>query len=645
MNAGRTTGCRAGARLVIAAAVVCALGLSAAAEDKPWPAAVQGHKPVRPGEHPRLIFRKDDVPELRRRAATPEGKAILARCTKMLAARFTTWNAAGHAFCYQATGDKAHAERARQAAEQMMAGAANPDSRYNYLHPNGQLRAGPALGAMGLAYDMACDGWDEAFRKKVAEHIFNHSYTREIVESPRHGPGCNHYGAHQGGVGIALLALKGDGHVDDKTLDRWLASVVANVKRELTIGHGPKGYYYEGHHCGRLSSNTGVIPFLQCYRNAAGKDLVANCTHAEWLVTQWVYEFVRLGGQCRNLQRGMYASDPLPRGSSLSADGDFAQGFGICPAEHVPTVLWVYNRCVEPEGAAKTYDVLEYPHLAAWALWNWPWGVKEKNPGEIFPRVHHDPGPGYFVFRNGWTDGGDDIIVTALLGSTPRGGRGMAHGGSVLVLGLEAIRATFPGMFTASRMTYFKPEKDGSGVLSAVPIDGSTWKILADDPPKRLEPAVAAGPKLDAVASLAGLNGPDEDLAGFTLEEKKAPAKPKQAKPKAPAPTYGEVTSLAVDYSGRCGSACLIAMVGPQAGYGVAYWMEVVSGRIQDVQADNGANTKTTVLRAGPHVYYLMTVQKGDPPVVKAKGDKVVVGGRTVWFDGKKIVLGDAPAP
>ena len=45
-----------------------------------WPGAVTGHKPPLPGEHPRLAFRKADIPLLRQRAAeTPEGKAILAR--------------------------------------------------------------------------------------------------------------------------------------------------------------------------------------------------------------------------------------------------------------------------------------------------------------------------------------------------------------------------------------------------------------------------------------------------------------------------------------------------------------------------------------------------------------------------------------
>jgi len=60
--------------------------------------------------HPRLFFKKSDLPEIRRRAATPEGKIIVAKLHELLAKPFeieqsqTTnsrlaglW-AAGHAF-------------------------------------------------------------------------------------------------------------------------------------------------------------------------------------------------------------------------------------------------------------------------------------------------------------------------------------------------------------------------------------------------------------------------------------------------------------------------------------------------------------------------------------------------------------------
>ena len=45
-------------------------------ETADWPADVAGWKAPAAGEHPRLLFRKADLPELKKRAQTPEGKAF-----------------------------------------------------------------------------------------------------------------------------------------------------------------------------------------------------------------------------------------------------------------------------------------------------------------------------------------------------------------------------------------------------------------------------------------------------------------------------------------------------------------------------------------------------------------------------------------
>ena len=50
----------------------------------PWPAEVKGHVPPRPGEHPRLLFRRSDLPTLRARAKTPQGRAIVRRLRALL---------------------------------------------------------------------------------------------------------------------------------------------------------------------------------------------------------------------------------------------------------------------------------------------------------------------------------------------------------------------------------------------------------------------------------------------------------------------------------------------------------------------------------------------------------------------------------
>lgn len=559
---------------------------------KDWSVAVQGWKPVAAGEHPRLIFRKQDVAALRKRAETPAGKVIIERAKKLLEAPFTTWHAAGHAFLYQVTGDQAWADKAKEAAGQTLARQPNPDGRYTWPG-NGQLRAGPCLSALALAYDMAYDGWDAATRETIAKGIVANKFLEEIANRPRHAPGCNHWGAHTGGAGIALLALRGDAVVDTERIEELLAKVIHNACREIAEGYSSRGYYYEGHHCGRLSSNTGLVPFIQAYRVAMGRDLVPNSPNAQWLLTKWVYEFVDhpliqgSAGLYTYNSRGMYAREFGRQGGSTG--GDFAQGFGICPKENVPAVLWLYNHIIEP--GEKTYGIEPpYPHLAAYALANWPIDVAEKNPAEVLPLSMVDEGAGYCVFRNGWADKGN-IVVTALLGSSPSAGRGMAAGGSIMVAG-KGLKYTFPGMFHSSKITYSKLNKDGSGVVS--------------------------GRVLDKTGH--GKSGPALAL------------------PKTP-------TSLAVDYSGASGAPLLVAQVGPQVGYRVEYWMDIkklnLPQEVKEATGQDGFATQTTLNTTDPAMpWAIMTLQKGDAPAVVVEGNKVKVGGQTLTFDGEKIVLG-----
>lgn len=183
--------------------------------------------PVAPGEHPRLIFRKTEVGTLRKRAATPEGRIIMSRLRQILLGPltadflrihpepgvnademlapflqqtngpFTVWHATGWAFLYQMTGDTRYADRAAQFARRAMSGETNPDNRYTWPG-NGQLRAGPTLSAIALAYDMAYDGWDAATRREIADGIIRNPFLAQIANALRHCPGCNHWGAHTG---------------------------------------------------------------------------------------------------------------------------------------------------------------------------------------------------------------------------------------------------------------------------------------------------------------------------------------------------------------------------------------------------------------------------------------------------------------
>ena len=119
-----------------------------------WPADVPGWERPRPGEHPRLLFRKSDLSDLKKRAEMPEGRAIVARLRFLLdgedgdtllpagqpqytVGAFTIGHAAGYGLLYQLTGEKKYAELGLKCFDRMLAGEPDRDGRYSFTNPNG----------------------------------------------------------------------------------------------------------------------------------------------------------------------------------------------------------------------------------------------------------------------------------------------------------------------------------------------------------------------------------------------------------------------------------------------------------------------------------------------------------------------------
>ncbi|MCH8511801.1 MAG: hypothetical protein LAT83_09125 [Kiritimatiellae bacterium] len=149
-------------------------------------------------EHPRLLFRADDLPAIRERAATPLGQAALAQMENSVA---------GVAFQYALTGDQAHADEAKRLLNQLMEdgehGQNNVLSRYYAWR----------LEQAALAFDFCYHAWDEEFRAKVSD------YMRTQMNVLMHGRGTlsnrvrwGHGGPHAPALfyaaGIAALTLQ-----------------------------------------------------------------------------------------------------------------------------------------------------------------------------------------------------------------------------------------------------------------------------------------------------------------------------------------------------------------------------------------------------------------------------------------------------
>jgi hypothetical protein len=489
---------------------------TAVKDDRPWFVPVKGFKPVQPGEHPRLFFRKADVPELRRRAATPEGQRIVKRLRQLLngsdgetlptlynpakqayeknkfkaaPGAYSIASAAGFGFLYQLTGDKKYAALARQCVEKGWQGQRDFDDRYAWVAPGGELRAGPSIAWTAVAYDLCYDAWEPAFRTKAALAIQNYADTRggewnnpegitlrKMVLQPRQGPGSNHYGAVCGGCGLAVLAIKDDPGTDAKLLNKYLEVLEQHAVRQLSAGWGDGGYYQEGWGASQVGTQGGFLCFLQALKVAAGHDYLNVDRPNASYVTMVPRAMMLLGPPAvypyRSNMGGTYGSPEFHRErAGFSHGGHFCEGFGAVADKHKPGLLWVYNHCVVSDPADHDFDT---PSLYAFrpmlALVNWPTfaGVQERNPAEAMPRVTRDQRYDYFVFRNRWQDA-DDIVATVLIrqpdGTRPR---------NVMVWGLRT-RNELPEPQRNVPVTHFQAGKDGSGTLST-----AEWAMAVD---------------------------------------------------------------------------------------------------------------------------------------------------------------------
>lgn len=477
-------------------------------DDRPWFVPAANHRPFAPGEHPRLFFRRSDVPELRRRAETPEGKRIIARLRLLLngsdgesmtaifnpatkaydsnrykarPGAYSISHAAGYGFLYQLTGDAKYAAFARQCVEKAFAGQRDFDDRYAWVAPGGELRAGPSIAWYAVAYDLCYDAWDPDFRTKVALAIQNYTDSaggewnnpegitlRKMVLTPKQGPGSNHFGAVVGGCGLAVLAIKDDPGTDKELLQKYMEVLDRQVVRHFLGGWGDGGYYKEGWGASTVGTQGSFLCFLQALKVAWGRDyLNVDRTSASY-ITMVPRCLMIIGPPAvmpyRSNMPPSYGSENFHRErDGFSHGGHYCEGFGAIADRFKPALLWTYNHMIEPDRARDDFDTPSlYPHRPMMALINWPTfsGITERNPVEVMPRVTRDRLYDYFVFRNRWQDK-DDIVTTFIInypdGTKPR---------DVMVWGL-GLRLTLGEPRRGAKVTQFVAGADGSGAVAA----------------------------------------------------------------------------------------------------------------------------------------------------------------------------------
>ncbi len=576
------------------AVVLAVVGLSAlgyAGEPTACPAPVSGFVSPAAGEHPRLFFRKAELPAIKARAATEDGKRMVARLRFLLdgangdkmpelfndspkvvtqdhsasnvqnaphGKAFTLWHAAGYGMLFQLTGEKKYADLGRLCVEKMFDGQRDRDPVYSIYDPHGALRAGPSVGALAMAYDLNYEGWDEAFRLTVAKGLANFKGVKpntslaELAVGSRHNPPKNHWGGQVGGAALALLAIKDDPGVDMAVIGPLLEKNKNAIRRQLDEGYSEFGFQSEGQGPGSITSDTAYVPALQAWRVAGGQDYLTPRPRASWILMLKVHDLFTINGNPWLFNRNMgygpsygigdYSETKERKG--LSRGGQWAQGFGAIEEKYKGAALWCYNNILEPDPAKRTYDTVSlYPHRAVLALVNWPIGVKEQNPGEVIPKLVRDNN-GYITTRNGWT-GMNDCGVSAMGG--PKGGPIMAWG-----LGIRVDWGSWGGS-----VSHWEDGKDGS----------------------------------------------------FSVGN-----------------TKGDYF-MAVDFSKKSGADMLIAVAGK------------ARGKDQEVKGSDGATMIATSHKLGEKDVQIRTYARGKQPERTVTGDTLRVGGQSVKFDGEKFTL------
>jgi hypothetical protein len=623
-----------------------------------WSQPAPGFKPLEPGEHPRLIFRKGDLEELKRRAATPEGKAIMDRCMALLDKNIATHNkcqpmfCAGHGFAYQMTGDRAYADKARAfLADKIMPMPAGSQD----------IHFGPYAMGAALTFDFCYDAWPPEFRTQVVDWLMKR--TRDLATGENIGtyspnPWHNHNGVRAPCCGLAAIALvgeKGSDGTEMPGLDKLIHIIARDVRRYLVLGLGETGWCMEGDFYKRMTWNAGPGHFIRAYRAALGGDLTDAWPGAYTILGEWMQE--PPGARTGALDLGNDESSGL-----------WPAGLVTVPPAMRPGARWLYDRTFGLEGD-KTFGCA-WAYQAAYALANYPFDVPARPPGECLPWAAPDLRKGHYVFRRPWADKNDCLAVLHYKSEVLRGCHYERAGdtgdvevwalGKPWISGVSLPAAGPTNTFLGAKTTYFNATEDGAAVLSLrlddIYLTESAGKAAPKGGKKRGEAAPPADPFAETRPPAAKADDAGMAAQGVTV-------------PRAPG-TYVDhgvraMRYMAVDFSGACGAPALFAILDQVQGAKSVAWRLALAKEAGAVKVDGAAFTagdpgglhlrgvfaapaapklSGNLSAAGGDEYFVVfTIQNGPAPAVKVEGDgakaRVSVGGRTVSFDGAKIVL------
>jgi hypothetical protein len=223
-----------------------ATGKVTGAVKPPRPLLVKDYVPLDPDEHPRVLFRKQDIPALREKLNTPLGQAYFAKAsakTLNYYAKSTlapwAWDPINCGVLYQLTGDTNWADHAKAVIER---GLDNSDEYFSDFGA-GSGNCGNRIIMAALTLDLCWDAWPAEFRKALTDrlreempNLLKHLYCTSYANTH---PCSNYYGPGYGGPCITALVLwgmKGDEPV--KPVDPLTRARPITPPADFTPGDG-----------------------------------------------------------------------------------------------------------------------------------------------------------------------------------------------------------------------------------------------------------------------------------------------------------------------------------------------------------------------------------------------------------------------
>jgi hypothetical protein len=636
--------------LGLLALLVAALVPAGGAGADDWPRHLEGHAPLAPDEHPRLIVRAGPALDaLRAKADTPWGGKVVARMSQAL--RLTEklavtgrnrevlkeagFKAAGYASRYLLAGEAKDASRAGMIVLDEI--AAYPMNASLPVMDRCSRLQGAAF-----AYDLAFAGWTPEVRKKVRQFLFAEA---DRLLDKVGGPDADQPRGEEhicvcATAGLVALATAGDVENVSLPLDACEQAVVRYLREQI----GEHGFGRAGESPRQAAFASGVLPFARANALVRGRDLTDHPAVAQ-VLTPMVYQVVP----------GVGMAVTGEATAAIDRTGLFAMSIDLTPESRRPAARWLFDVL----GGERYLGVVR-PHQGLYVLLTGLDDVSPQAPND-WPRLVRSEQARFAVYRSRW-DNADDLLA-------------VLHGRGLRVLGRGAQWAAnaciHAGLYSHDRVS----GRLDNTFLPAPGIGKTTvYKLNYQS---RLGPTHLDEDGRSATLTQVTTGSARRIKPTLTYTKRVKGKKTKFTLDVPPGGDFRARRVIGVDATGRCGAPGLVAVADELTGAGQAprVWVLHAGLRVKIDVADDGRQfTLTgpdttchgTVLVDGdieagassnaPYANFLtlrteadrldviMTIQPGRPPKVSAGAaglaGQVRVGKQTVQLKEGRFHFG-----